>query len=100
VKRLAVLVLFVALSAHARDPAQVRAFRKENPCPATSKRVGACPGWVVNHRWPLCLQPLFRVDLDAPWNMEWEEKKGSYKSDAEERAACKRLGELTKEDRK
>lgn len=91
-KRLAVLLLFVALSAHARDPAQVRAFRKENPCPATSKRVGACPGWVVDHGIPLCAG-----GADAPYNMQWQRHDDSLKKDADERRLCARIRKQDKQ---
>lgn len=87
------LALFLQ-EALARDPGQVRAFRKLNACPTTGKFVGACPGQVVDHKIPLCLQPLFRVSLDAPWNMQWQESKESFDKDAEERAACARLKKL------
>jgi hypothetical protein len=91
-KRLAVLLLFLALSAHARDPAQVRAFRKENPCPATSKRVGACPGWVVDHGIPLCAG-----GADAQHNLFWQRRDQSLKKDADERRLCARLRKQDKQ---
>lgn len=84
-KTVAVLLLsLLAAAAFARDPAQVRAFRKANACPATTKTDGACPGWVVNHIVPLCFG-----GKDEPANMEWEQKAPSYKRDAFERALCK-----------
>jgi hypothetical protein len=53
-----------------RDPAQVRAFRNENPCPATGERRGACPGWEVDHVTPLCAG-----GEDRPSNMQWISKE-------------------------
>jgi hypothetical protein len=82
----ALLLLAVAISAQARDPAQVRAFRHTHPCPATGKTTGACPGWVVDHQLPLCAG-----GRDAPQNMAWQEYRASLVKDAEERRLCARL---------
>ena len=49
--------LILPLAAEARIPrdmSQVRAFRNENPCPATGLKRGACPGYQVDHTVPLC----------------------------------------------
>lgn len=53
-----------------RDRAQVRAFRAENPCPATGLVRGACPGWHVDHVLPLCAG-----GDDRPINMQWITKE-------------------------
>lgn len=55
------------LAAEARDPAQVRAFRKTHPCPATAKTRGPCPGYVVDHIIPLAV-----YGPDRPDNMQWQ----------------------------
>lgn len=52
-----------------RDPAQVRAFRAENPCPSTGLKRGACPGWDVDHVTPLCAG-----GADHPSNLQWLSK--------------------------
>jgi len=78
-----IILLFFASFAEARDSAQVRAFRKANPCPSTSKTIGACPNYVVDHIVPLCWG-----GADRPSNMAWEETKASYKKDKFEREAC------------
>lgn len=49
-----------------RDRSQVRAFRAENPCPATGLKRGACPGYHVDHITPLCAG-----GADRPDNMQW-----------------------------
>lgn len=49
-----------------RDQAQVRTFRSENPCPATGRARGACPGWQVDHIIPLCAG-----GADRPENLQW-----------------------------
>lgn len=77
------LLALVMLAAQARDPGQVREFRKTNPCPATGKVSGACPGWVVDHMVPLCAG-----GPDVPDNMMWQERKQSYRKDKYERQLC------------
>jgi len=64
-----VIALLAAAPADARpdrDRAQVRAFRAENPCPATGRTRGACPGYHVDHITPLCAG-----GADRPENMQW-----------------------------
>lgn len=80
---LVALLLCVPLVAEARDPAQVRAFRATHPCPATGKTTGACPGWVVDHIYPLCAG-----GADAPANMTWQETRASFQKDRLERELC------------
>lgn len=53
--------------AQARDPSVVREFRKTHPCPATGRISGACPGWQVDHRIPLC----FDESGDVVENLQW-----------------------------
>lgn len=61
------LVLLPSLAlATERDAKQVRLFRKDNPCPATGKTTGPCPGYNVDHIMPLCWG-----GADAPHNMMW-----------------------------
>lgn len=79
-------LIVVPLFALGRDPGQVRKFRAENPCPATGKTRGACPGWVVDHRIPLCAG-----GKDAPSNMQWQDKRASYQKDYLERWICRLL---------
>ena len=75
--------LLVVSAAHARDTAQVRAFRKMFPCPSTGKTTGKCEGYVVDHVVPLCWG-----GADVPANMAWEEIRQSYLKDRFEREAC------------
>lgn len=49
-----------------RSQKEVRAFRAENPCPATNRRSGACPGFHVDHKHPLCAG-----GEDKSSNMHW-----------------------------
>lgn len=64
------LLLALAASAHAAERSRaLRAdFMRENPCPATGKTRGACPGWQVDHAVPLCLGGQ-AVDTKA--NLRW-----------------------------
>ncbi len=68
-----------------RDPAQVRAFRKDHPCPATGKTEGACKGFVVDHIIPLSL-----YGLDDPSNMQWQTVTDGHQKDELEWAAYHR----------
>jgi hypothetical protein len=78
------LVLATTTAADARDRSQVRAFRKANPCPSTGKTTGPCPGWVVDHAWPLCAG-----GADDPSNMQWEQYLESLRKDRVEIALCR-----------
>jgi hypothetical protein len=49
-----------------RNPAPVRAFRSDHPCPATGSVHGACAGYVVDH-----IKPLNKGGSDTPANMRW-----------------------------
>ena len=42
-------------------------FMRANPCPATGKTAGSCPGYVVDH-----VVPLKRGGADAASNMQWQ----------------------------
>lgn len=81
-----VLLLLSSGVALARDPAQVRAFRKDHPCPATNQTTGACPGWVVDHMIPLCAG-----GPDDPANMQWQDYALSKQKDKFEVELCGRI---------
>jgi hypothetical protein len=74
---LAMLMLTLCLSPPAfadplpRSAAEVMAFKRENPCPATGLRRGACPGWDVDHIRPLCMG-----GPETKENMQWLSKEG------------------------
>jgi 5-methylcytosine-specific restriction endonuclease McrA len=69
-----VVIAFAALAiaaAHAgnrieRSTAELRAFQRETPCPATGRHRGACPGWQIDHTIPLCAG-----GEDKRQNMKW-----------------------------
>lgn len=50
-----------------RSAATKAEFKREHPCPATGKRSGACPGYVIDH-----IIALKRGGADAPYNMQWQ----------------------------
>lgn len=54
------------MGAQERSWKERAAFVRDNPCPATGLRRGACPGWEVDHRIPIaCGGP------DSSENMQW-----------------------------
>jgi hypothetical protein len=55
---------------------QLNAFKKQNPCPATGKTFGSCPGYVVDH-----IIPLKRGGPDSPSNMQWQTKEAAKEKD-------------------
>lgn len=61
------------------------AFVKENPCPVTGKRSGACPGYVVDHSVALACG-----GVDHPSNMEWQTKVDAAAKDKMERKGCEK----------
>lgn len=69
-----------------RSASSVRAFRKDNPCPATRRTTGACPNYVVDHGIPLCAG-----GADESYNMYWQKSDDSYKKDADERDLCSKI---------
>lgn len=42
------------------------AFRKVHPCPSTMLLTGACPGWALDHVWPLAV-----CGCDSVANVQW-----------------------------
>ena len=51
----------------ARSPQARHEFQRSNPCPATGKSSGSCPGYVIDH-----VVPLKRGGADSPNNMQWQ----------------------------
>lgn len=70
-----------------RDPKTVVEFRKTHPCPHTGLVTGPCPGYVVDHMYPLCAG-----GADAPSNMMWQEYGASLVKDRLERELCRCRG--------
>lgn len=88
VSRIFIFVLFLLLAtvAVARSATEVRAFKRDNPCPATGRTHGKCPGYVVDHKEALCAG-----GADKPSNMQWQELVESKVKDKEEWRTCRLL---------
>jgi hypothetical protein len=83
---LAILVTAPAEARTHRSAAAKHAFQHGQPCPATGKQRGACPGYVIDHVIPLaCGGP------DAPSNMQWQTIAEGKAKDRWERAQCRPL---------
>lgn len=63
-------------------------FAHDTPCPGTHQNRLPCPGFVIDHKIPLCAG-----GLDAPVNMQWEEYAESKRKDKEEVYWCHLIGE-------
>ena len=91
-KNLCRLLLLISLifsfgtHALARSAAEVRAFKREQPCPATGDTRGKCPGWIVDHIVPLCAG-----GADDPSNMQWQTVADAKAKDKQEWALCRHL---------
>ncbi len=66
-----------------RSEAAKNAFKAANPCPATGKPAGACPGYVIDH-----IQALACGGADSPANMQWQTVAAGKEKDAWERDGC------------
>jgi hypothetical protein len=67
-----------------RSEAAKDAFKVQHPCPATGATSGACPGWVIDHIWPLCAG-----GCDVPVNMQWQRRADSTAKDRLEWRMCR-----------
>lgn len=93
---LGVMVLAMSLAGCAAEPEMPaakgqrsrsvrQAFQHQQPCPATGKTSGACPGYVVDH-----IVPLACGGADAPDNMQWQTVEAAKAKDRWERVGCSR----------
>lgn len=74
-----VVALFASFTVDAkthRDPKQRAEFMRANPCPATGKTHGSCPGYIVDH-----VIPLKRGGADRPSNMQWQTREDAKRKD-------------------
>lgn len=86
---LLLLALAISLPADARpqrDHKAIAAFKRENPCPSTGQRRGACPGWVVDH-----VKALACGGPDHPSNLQWQTVADAKAKDRWERRECKNV---------
>ena len=73
-----------ALAKIERNAAVPRAFQRANPCPATGRTSGPCPGWQRDHRVPLACG-----GADAVENMQWLRIEEARIKDRAALAACR-----------
>jgi hypothetical protein len=73
-------------SKSSRSGAEIRAFKRENPCPSTGARRGACAGYVVDHVKPLCAG-----GADHRSNMQWQTIPDAHAKDRLEAKECRGL---------
>jgi hypothetical protein len=64
----------------ARSSTAIHQFERQHPCPATHRRTGPCPGYVVDHIYPLACG-----GKDAPSNMQWQSVADAKAKDKWER---------------
>lgn len=87
----AALIAGIAFQAEAskfkRSTAARNHFQKANPCPATGKPKGACPGYVIDHIVPLCAG-----GADKPENMQWQTIAEAREKDRVLVAKCRPKG--------
>ena len=69
---------------HHRSAAARRAFKHDNPCPATGNSTGPCPGYIIDH-----VMPLACGGEDAPENMQWQTREEAREKDKTERKNCR-----------
>jgi len=82
----ALLLLSSPIEAKTKRSRSVRAhFQQSHPCPSTGKKTGACPGWVVDHKIPLCAG-----GADAVGNLQWQSVEAAKQKDKLEREQCRR----------
>lgn len=82
----AALVFLAAPTLSAPRSSAIKAeFRKANPCPATGKPRGPCPGWEVDHR-----QALVCGGRDEVGNLQWLTVEEHRKKTRREVRECRR----------
>ena len=86
---LSALALSAAAQPIQRSKAEVRQFRFSNPCPATGRHSGACPGWAVDHVKPLCAG-----GEDKSGNMQWIENPDHRFKTLVDTRECRKLKRL------
>jgi hypothetical protein len=69
-----------------RSAAPVLAFKRANACPSTGAHRGSCPGYVIDHVYPLCAG-----GADDPSNMQYQTQDAARRKDRWERQLCRGL---------
>ena len=89
------LLLALPLVGETRSTTARNEFQQLNPCPATQKSTGSCPGYIIDH-----VIPLDCGGADAPTNMQWQTVPDAREKDKIERRGltCK-TRQVAPEDR-
>ena len=58
-------------------------FKHQQPCPATGRTKGSCPGYIIDH-----VKPLACGGADSAENMQWQTKADAKAKDKWERKGC------------
>jgi hypothetical protein len=94
VKLAALLFLLLSLGLSAPVEAKIHRsagarhhFKQLQPCPATGRSTGKCPGYVIDH-----VKPLACGGADAPSNMQWQTVAEGKAKDKWERIGCGKQG--------
>lgn len=87
------LALLLFPAAQARQASAVAEFKRQQPCPATGKTRGTCPGYIVDHIEPLCAG-----GADAPANMQWQTVEDAKAKDKHEHRQCAAIRRKTREE--
>lgn len=66
-----------------RSRGVANAFKRAQPCPATGKSKGPCPGYVIDH-----VIPLACGGEDAVSNLQWQTVTAGRQKDRWERIGC------------
>ena len=80
----AAITVSVFCGADARDRNLPRQFQRLHHCPATGQPTGPCPGWIIDHRIPLCAG-----GADAIANLQWQPHAQALDKDDAERRLCR-----------
>lgn len=78
------LLVSACAASPTRSSAVAAAFQRAHPCPATGEGKGTCPGWVRDHKVPLCAG-----GADHPDNMQWQTVDAAKVKDREEWRICR-----------
>jgi hypothetical protein len=88
IRILAVLLLMASLAwaGGTRSHSAIREFKAQNPCPSTGLNTGRCPGYIIDHVYPLCAG-----GPDASDNMQWQTLEEAKGKDQYEHHWCRRM---------
>ena len=67
----------------ARSKKVLREFVNQQACPSTGLHRLPCPGWVIDHVWPLCAG-----GLDDVSNLQWQTREDAKVKDKWEIKEC------------